>query len=239
MLTALIPACVPQRLRLCLTCLGVLVLMGCASAPKQNWSEEQSKPKTEFVLAPGDEVQISFFGAPELNTTQVIRRDGCIALRLVGDFRAEGKTPMALQQELAALYAQQLQVKEAAVEVRSMVPVFVAGAVKASGRIVLDRPLTALQAIMQTGGFNEFDAEPSTVIVIRHESSRWVGYTMDLSPALQGKPGPSFYLQPFDIVYVPRSRISKANQWVEQHINRMLPRLGVGFNSEGEVSLYR
>jgi protein involved in polysaccharide export with SLBB domain len=177
----------------------------------------------------------------------VIRRDGCIALRLVGDYHAEGKTPTTVQKELTTLYSDQLQVKEMAVEVKSPAPVFVTGAVKMASRmgtgmgnrLVMDRPMTALEAIMQSGGFDENEAEPRSVIVIRHEGDKWVGYPMDLSPALKGESGPSFYLEPFDVVYVPRTRITKANQWVDQHINRMLPRLGIGYDSQGDITVYR
>jgi hypothetical protein len=30
-------------------------------------------------------------------------------------------------------------------------------------------------------------------------------------------------------VYVPRTKIAKIDQWVEQHINRLIPRLPVYF----------
>jgi polysaccharide biosynthesis/export protein len=220
------------------------LILGCASVPQKNWTtEEHSRPEPRLILGPGDEVQISFFGAPELNTTQVVRRDGCVALRLIGDFRVEGKTPMALQKELSAIYAEQLQVREMAVEVKSSAPVFVSGAVKmrpeGGSRIVMERPMTALEAIMQAGGFDESQAQPRSVIVIRHEGEKWVGYPMDLSPALKGESGPSFYLKPFDIVYVPRTTVAKANQWVDQYINRMLPRLGLGYGTDGEITVYR
>ncbi|MFQ6036729.1 MAG: polysaccharide biosynthesis protein, partial [Sedimentisphaerales bacterium] len=48
-------------------------------------------------------------------------------------------------------------------------------------------------------------------------------YSVNLEPALRGDGSQPFYLQPQDIVYVPRTKITKVNQWVEQHIDGLIP----------------
>lgn len=213
-------------------------LFGCATARK--WSpEEHSYPEACMFLEPGDTLEISFLGAPELNSTQKIRRDGFIAMRLMGDVRAAGKTPDMLRKELERLYAAQLQIKEVSVYVRSSGPVYVGGSVNEPGEISMEHPITALEAIMKAGGFDPVTAEVAKVVVVRHISGKQSTYELNFKPVLNGKEGFPFYLKPYDIVYVPRTGIAKVNQAVQQYINNMLPRLGVGYTTEGEVTVYR
>jgi len=115
----------------------------------------------------------------------------------------------------------------------------VTGSVLEPGRIPMERPMTALEAIMSAGGFDAHTAEVRNVVVIRHAEGRRCGFLINFKPVLQGEKGSPFYLKPMDIVYVPRTTITKVNQWIDQHINRMLPDLGIGVSSEGEVSAYR
>lgn len=217
----------------------IILAAGCA-APKPNWSpKDHSRPQLTMYLAPGDEIDISFLGAPELNKRQVIRRDGKITLRLIGEVSAAGKTPSALQKELNLLYGPQLQIKETTITVVSPAPVFVSGSVLTPGRIPMEHPMTALEAIMASGGFDTRTAEVRNVVVIRHSDGRRCGFLINFKPTLEGEKSAPFYLKPLDIVYVPRTTITKVNQWVDQHINRMLPRLGLGYSTEGEVSFTR
>jgi len=213
-------------------------LTGCATSRK--WSpEEHSFPEVCLFLEPGDSLEIAFLGAPDLNSTQKIRRDGFITLRLIGELRAAGKTPDMLRKELAKLYSSQLQIKEVSVFVRTSGPVFVGGFVNEPGEIVVEHPITALEAIMKAGGFDPGNAEVSTVVIIRHDAGKRSTYELDFKPVLNGEEGFPFYLKPYDIIYVPRTGIAKVNQVVEQYINRMLPRLGVGYGSDGNITVYR
>lgn len=98
------------------------------------------------------------------------------------------------------------------------------GAVKAPTLVDIPGHLTALEAILEAGGFDMQEAEPKNVIVMRQRSDRsWQGHTLDMRPHLKGQPSGMFMLQPRDIVYVPRTAISKLNQWIDQHINKIIP----------------
>jgi polysaccharide export outer membrane protein len=111
--------------------------------------EADSEP---IVLHEGDAVRITFPGAPTLNTVQQIRRDGRITLPDVGEFKATGLTPTEMEQELLKLYGPQLQTKEVTVGVESSAfLVYVTGSVSRPGKIVTDRPINALEAVMEAG----------------------------------------------------------------------------------------
>ena len=149
-------------------------------------------------------MKISFPSAPNLDTTQQIRRDGRITLSLVGEVTAVGLTPAELEKQIVELYVSQLTSKEVSVTVlSSSIPVFVSGAVLRPGKIMSDHPITALEAIMEAGGFDNTKANLSAVVVIRQEEGQVKNYTLNLKRVLQGKQSVPFYLKPSDIVYVP------------------------------------
>jgi polysaccharide export outer membrane protein len=157
------------------------------------------------VLREGDIVRISFPGAPNLNTLAAIRRDGKTSLPLIGEVQAAGLKPSELEAELIKLYGPQLQVKEVSVALEtSAIPIYVNGSVLRPGKILSDRPITALEAIMEAGGFDHAKANLKEVTVIRRVASGQVEYhKLNLKRVLQGKQIEPFLLKASDIVYVP------------------------------------
>ena len=157
-----------------------------------------------FTLREGDTLKITFPGSPNLNNIQQIRTDGKITLPLIGEVQAAGLTPIDLQQKLMNLYAPQLSSKEVTVEVQnSSFPIYVTGAVLRPGKITSDHPMTALEAIMEAGGFDYTKANTKAVVVIRQEGSQTKRYNLNLKLAMEGKINEPFYLKPSDIIYVP------------------------------------
>jgi len=155
-------------------------------------------------LREGDVLKISFPDSASLNTAQTIRRDGKISMTLVGDVDAAGMTPSALEKKLVDLYASQLSSKQVTVEVvSSSLTVYVTGMVLRPGKILSDHPISALEAVMEAGGFDYTKANPKNVVVIRREGKTMKNYKLNLKAVLQGKQNEPFYLKPDDIVYVP------------------------------------
>ena len=188
----------------------VLAFTGCTTVSDQSFSkvlqaEEQAKLHL-LVLREGDTIRISFpaMTTANLETTQQIRRDGKIVLALVGEVTAAGLTPEELQAKLSDLYAPQISSKEVLVTVQSSAfPVYVIGAVAHGGKVMADHPLNALEAIMESGGFDFTTANTKKVKVIRNENGVMKNYTVNLKTILDGQDSQPFYLKPSDIVYVP------------------------------------
>jgi polysaccharide export outer membrane protein len=200
-------AFVGGRSRTILATLAVAILtavVGCQT-PQTNAPVETAADRSDaIILREGDVVKITFPGAPNLNETQQIRRDGKIALSMVGEIVAAGLTPSDLEKEILRLYSPQLVTKEVTVTVTSSsFPVFVTGAVIRPGKILSDHPITALEAIMEAGGFDYTKADLGHVRVVRNEKGATKNYTLNLKQALEAKQSTPFYLKPSDIVYVP------------------------------------
>ena len=180
----------------------LLAATGCqTSQPKHLPGPPHSEA---LILREGDVLKITFPGSSNLDTTQQIRRDGKITLQLAGELTATGMSPSDLETEIAKAYGSQLISKEVTVTViSSSIPVFVTGAVLRPQKVVADHPISALEAIMESGGFDYAKANLKNVRVIRYEEGRAHTYILNLKEVLGGKQTEPFYLKPFDIIYVP------------------------------------
>jgi polysaccharide export outer membrane protein len=199
-----------------------------AKTPLEMSSGVGPAPEPKLTLGVGDVLDFKFFYNPELNDSQTVRTDGKITLQLIGELTAQGKSPMELQEEITKLYASQLRRPEAAVIVRTLANrrVYVGGFVRNPRLVEMRTRMTALEAIIEAGGFDFWRAELKNVVIIRHKDNKRYGCALDFSAALQGKETQPFYLEPMDIVYVPRTTISAVDLWIDQHINQLIPKVG-------------
>lgn len=204
-----------RALSLCTLALAsLLVFGGCASTggataqSQSNAGEKTAAPAAPahsevIILREGDVVKISFPDSANLDTTLPIRRDGKISLQLVGEVQAAGLTIDQLQDTLIKLYTPQIGQKNITVILESSsFPVFVTGAVVHPGKILSDHPMTALEAVMEAGGFDYITANTTAVKIIRNENGVMKHFTVNLQRVLDGKDSTAFYLEPGDIIYV-------------------------------------
>lgn len=201
-------------------------LAGCITTPaaSPDWPAPQ---EPRVVLLPGDSVEIQFAYHPELNSAQIIRPDGMISLQLVNEVSAAGLEPGELRQVLTQFYAKDLRNPEINVVVTSLnnLRVYVGGEVQSPGIYPLTGGrLTALEAVMAAGGFLKGSARMSEVVIIRQRDGEQYARAIDLRTAIESPESEPFYLEPLDVVFVPRTRIDQLNQWVDQYINNIVPR---------------
>ncbi len=183
-------------------------------------------------------MDIKLFFNPELNESVFVRPDGKISLQLVDDVQAAGLRPSDLDDVLTQKYSQELRKPVITVIVRSFTGqrVYVGGEVGNPGLVNLTAGMTALQAVINAGGFRE-TAKPDGVIVIRKgPENQPIPIRVDLEQVIYGEEIRDFQLQPYDVVYVPKTWIAKANKFVNQYIERLLlfkgASLGFGFTYE-------
>jgi len=175
-----------------------------AAEPETNAVPEEPGHRELIVLREGDTVRISFPGNANLDTAQQIRRDGRITMPLVGEVDASGLTPDQLKDKMIKLYESQIASKEVTVTmVSSSFPVFVTGAVVHPGKILSDHPITALEAVMEAGGFDYNTANLKAVQVLRQETNTTEHFTLNLKAVMKGTDTRQFFLKPSDIIYVP------------------------------------
>ena len=211
-----------------------LVLAGCAK-PAKTSAEMGSEPVEPVFVMAGDVLEFRFLYATQFNDSQAVRSDGKIDLPMIGEVQAEGRSLVDLRRELMERYGTKLNYPDLSIIMRSQAnnQVYVGGEVRSPGLIRVRNRMTALEAVMRAGGHDPKTAAMSSIIVVRHkgDGNRY-GCQLDLTEELSGKAGKVFWLQPGDIVWVPRTVITQVNDFIDQYINKMVPRTGMqGFTS--------
>ena len=191
-----------------------------------------------YTIQPGDVLDIKFFYNPELNETVTVRPDGFISLQLVNEVQAAGRQPRQLTENLTTLYSKELRKPAVAVIVKTFAGqrVYVGGEVGQQGLLTMPAGLTALQAVMQAGGFKN-TAQPGETLVIRKgPDNSPIPVRVDLTTMLSGSTaGQDFRLQPDDVVYVPKSAIAQANLFVKQYVEELFLFRGVSLGFSWEL----
>lgn len=137
---------------------------------------ELSVPDTTAIVQSGDlritamdVLDISVFGAPDLDNSYQVDFEGTLKMPLVGSFKVAGFTANELSKVLEArLGDKYLQDPDVMVRISESQGRFltVDGSVQKPGMYPVDGELTLLQAIALSGGPNE-NANPRRVIVFR------------------------------------------------------------------------
>jgi polysaccharide export outer membrane protein len=181
-------------------------------------------PLSEYRIGRSDELSIKFFYTPELNEEVVVRPDGNISLQLVGDVAVAGRTPSEVSAEIKRRYQPQVQTRDVTVIVRDSksARAFVGGEVKQPSMVAIDGAMSVVDAIFMAGGALD-TAQLGNVVLLRMGPAGKEAHLVDVSGGLAGdQPLPT--LQPYDVVYVPKSTIGELNTFVDLYINRMIPK---------------
>jgi protein involved in polysaccharide export with SLBB domain len=183
-------------------------LAGCQSHPPiTHFSPEPQTTNSNesLVLHEGDTIHIAFPGAPKLDSTQTIRRDGKITMEPIGEIYVAGMTPHELEESLLKLYDTQLLDKEVTVSVPSSIfTIYVTGAIGHNGKLTSDRVLTPLQAVLEAG-IDTTRSNLKRVMIIRTKPDGTTErFRLNLKKVLKhGEPSDPFTLKPMDIIFVP------------------------------------
>jgi polysaccharide export outer membrane protein len=212
--------------------LAALVALALPALPGAHGQETPEAPamaysdaSPDYRFYPGDEIELIVFSAPELNRTVTVGPDGRIALPLVGAIRAADLTALELQDALVVAYSTQLRHPELSVMPRSFSSrqVFVGGEVARPGIYEMPANIDAFQAVALAGGFLP-SARRGDVLVLSRGSGETRVEEVDLSSRAMRHGFPDAEpLQRYDVVYVPRSRISQVNLFMQQYVRDALP----------------
>lgn len=190
--------------------LAALVESGCSAPPLPKSTTEartvaQGLPDP-VLLGPNDLLQVVVFQHPEFQgeVTYRVSPEGAIHLPLAGSVQIAGKSVGEARRAVETALAQYLREPSAGLTVVEYGSrrVYVLGQVARPGPVVLDRPLTALEALSIAQGLAEGARRDRVVVLRRHGPEDVEVYTFDAET-----PGPEafVYLRPDDVVFAPRS----------------------------------
>lgn len=190
---------------------------------------------SHYYLQPGDIIDVIFYLNPELNESTIVRPDGRISLQLIDEVEVAGLTPPQLEKLLNEKYIPYLKKPKATVIIKSFggQKIYVGGQVNSPGVINLIGSINVVQAIFEAGGLRA-DANLSDVLIIsRAADNSPVARKVNIRKAMKGKlSDKTIRLKPYDMVYVPKSLVIKANEFVYHLYNFIPPNLWFGFSYE-------
>jgi len=159
-----------------------------------------------YRIGAGDVLQIVVWKEPDASVPSVVvRADGKISVPLVKDVEVLGMTPAEAETLLSAKLSQFIHGADVTVvpkEIHSQ-KIYLLGAVKKEGPVILRSSMTVLQAIMEGGGLTEF-AKPKKIYILRKENGQSVRLRFNYNAVIKGeKMEQNIVLLPEDVVVVP------------------------------------
>lgn len=170
---------------------------------------------------------------PRMGHTRVVtvRDDFKITLPMIGELDIKGKSLAKISQEANARYAKQAPGIGVDILLKESQPrnFYVFGAVKKPGNHKIRKSISLFKALAIAGGATS-EANLDTVVVLTRENNMMVAKKHNFMELLAGN-GKATVLNPEDILFVPKSRLSTTAEMM-RHISDILLFNGfdLGFN---------
>jgi polysaccharide export outer membrane protein len=159
----------------------------------------------EYVIQPNDLLEIVVWGEPDISRTVLVRPDGRISLPLVQDLRASELTPVELKEQMENRLEEYIDSPNVTVIVEAIqsYKVYVIGQVQNPGGIVVEKPITVLQALTLAEGFQEY-ANESEIRIVRTFGREHQVFEFNYKDVIKGKKAEqNIILRSGDVVVIP------------------------------------
>jgi polysaccharide export outer membrane protein len=164
----------------------------------------------DYLIGPGDKLQIYVWQNPDLTVTVPVRQDGKVSTPLVEDMLAAGKTPSVLARDIETVLAEYVRSPKVNVFVLEAVSAFsqvkVTGQVKTPQAMPFHEGMTVLDAVLAAGGLTDF-AAGNRARVVRTVEGKQQEIKVRLDKLLNsGDMSQNVALRPGDVILIPQSR---------------------------------
>lgn len=205
-----------ETLFFCFISIGWSLPAGAMEAPGGGASQGSVAAPTgstvgpNYLIGPGDSLQVFVWRNPEISSTVPVRPDGKISTPLVEDMVAVGKTPSQLARDIEVVLAEYIRSPQVNVIVSNPVSAFsqvkVIGQVANPQSIAFREGMRVLDAVLAAGGLGEFSAGNRAKIV-RTQDGKQVELRVRLEDLInKGAMQHNLELRPGDVLVVPESR---------------------------------
>ncbi len=177
-------------------------------------SQNNIKAKThKYLIHSGDILKVEVFEEPDLSITLRVSDEGILSYPFIGDVNVKGLSVQEVEKTLedklrdGYLKTPKVTIRLAfdLMEQSKEKEVYVFGQVNNPGIIpIAGEYLTALEAIIEAGGFAEF-AAPNRTKIVRTEDGVEKSIWVNLKKVQKGHKAFDIVLKPGDVVVVPES----------------------------------
>ena len=191
----------------------MLMLGGCGSSgPVVSTDDEglQGESSDDYVIGPGDGLQVFVWGHDDLSTTVQVRPDGQISTPLVEDLQAAGKTPTELARAVESVLTEYVRNPTVTVIVQQFVGEYarqirVVGQAAEPQALSYRNGMTLLDVMIEVGGLSEF-ASGNKARIVRRENGQEKVIRVRISDLLnKGDMDQNVRMMPGDVLIIPES----------------------------------
>lgn len=191
---------------------GVLALLvaACGGYPHVSEADKAEVPDFDYVIGPGDTLEVFVWGNEELSSVGVVRPDGKFTTRLVEDLEASGKTSTELARDIEAAYGEYVRQPVVSVIVNGFVgvpsqQVRVVGEATQPSSVPYRKHMTLLDLMIAVGGMTDY-ADGNGSVLVRREGNQQKSYDLRLDDLLRdGDISANLALKPGDIIIISES----------------------------------
>lgn len=187
---------------------GALTLGGCATrAPVP---ADTQVGNSDYLIGPGDTVNIIVWRNPEVSMSVPVRPDGKITTPLVEDLPAAGKTSTELARDIEKALAKFIQQPVVTVVVTNFIgnyseQIRVIGQAAKPQALSYRRDMTLMDVMIAVGGMTEFAAGNRTSL-IRNVNGKQERFTVRLDDLIKdGDISANMPMRPGDVLVIPES----------------------------------
>jgi polysaccharide export outer membrane protein len=176
-----------------------------AVEPALSSSPEMALDEGDYLIGPGDVLDISVWKDEALTRSCVVRPDGAISFPLIGDIKATGKAPSQLKAEMESKLNRYVPGGTLSLEVKQInsLIIYVIGKVNAPGRFIMNANVNVLQAIAAAAGLNPF-AKRDKIKVFRQGKNETIIFPFQYDEVIAGnRLEQNIRLQRGDVVVIP------------------------------------
>jgi len=194
-----------------------MLLSACAGSkgptlpPSTSYGSQTASPEQyNYLIGPGDEVQIFVWRNPEVSQSITVRPDGKISTPLVEDLQASGKTPTQLARDIEKALETYIRQPIVTVIVGGGLGPYseqirVVGQATKPQAIAYKRRMTLLDVMIAVGGLTEFADGNNTKIVrvVDGQQKEYLARVDDL--VNEGDINANVDMLPGDVLIIPES----------------------------------
>jgi polysaccharide biosynthesis/export protein len=190
------------------------LIVGCASTPTPApapaaASTELKAPDSNYIIGPGDSLEVFVWRNPELSVTVPVRPDGKISTPLVEDMVAVGKTPPQLARDMEKVLSEYVRAPKVNIIVTTAASAFslvkVVGQVAKPSALPYREGMRVLDAILAVGGLTQF-ASGNRARIVRTENGKETIIHVKVADLVNnGDVKWNEPLKPGDVLVVPQS----------------------------------
>ncbi|MEO0616724.1 MAG: XrtA/PEP-CTERM system exopolysaccharide export protein [Pseudomonadota bacterium] len=166
--------------------------------------------RANYIIGPGDSLQVFVWGHPDLTTNVVVRPDGDISTPLVEDMTAAGKTPTKLARDVEQVLAEYVRTPTVTVMVQNFVGEFqsqirVVGQATQPQSLPYRNGMTLLDVMIAVGGLSEFAAGNKAQVVRKVDGEEQVIRVRINDLLNNGRMDQNIRMLPGDVLIIPES----------------------------------